>query len=196
MALVLIRQKPKPRKSILIPGGIGAMMSIDPGLNGTGWAVWDRAKAEELVKPIASGAVPPTNQESPLASRCNWICVALQMLCHQHAVNELVIEQPIFMEGSSKGMAAARDGDLVTLSILTGAIAGNMWKVKNGASITYGFATYFVPVNQWKGNLSKDLCLERVKRQLPKWRSSSNTTHEADAVGIGLYAKGFFDAPR
>lgn len=195
MALVLIKRKEKPRNCLLTPGGIGGFLSIDPGLNGTGWAVWDREKADKLVKPIASGSVPGTNAASELTSRCAWICTALNLICHQFSVLEVAVEMPQFMEGSSKGMAAARDGDLVSLSILVGAICGNMWKVQNGQSKTFGWTTHLVSVSQWKGNLKKDICLERVERLLPKWRSSTDTTHEADAVGLGLYCKGFFDAP-
>lgn len=192
MGLVLIRRKEKVRKCLLTPGGIGAMISIDPGLNGTGWALWDRAKAEKLVRPFASGAIPKTNNEESLSNRAAWICTALDMICKKNQVCELCIEQAQFMEGG-KGLAAARDGDLVTLSILTGMIVGNMWRIRDGVTSTYGWSTHLIPVSKWKGNLSKDKCEYRINKILPKWENQSGTTHEADAVGIGLYAKGFFD---
>lgn len=93
------------------------------------------------------------------------------------------VEQPAFMETAGKGLSAARDGDLVTLSALFGMIAGRL---------TDGRANLFCPViiSTWKGSMSKDITATRVKNKLPSWKPATGTSHEIDAVGIGLHCKG------
>ncbi len=177
-------------KSILTQGGLGNFISIDPGLGGTGYAIWSRERANVLETPIVSSSIEAPS-EGPIEMRMNWLCVALRKVCSDHKVVEVVIEQPQFMEGG-KGLVAARDGDLVKLSILTGALIGQMWRWENGNDVAASYGTHLVPVNQWKGNMSKELTDARVKQRLPKWRNGSGTSHESDAVGIGLYAKGMF----
>ena len=183
----LIISKPK---TILTPGGLGNFISIDPGLGGTGYAIWSRERATKLENPIESGSIQAP-VDGRLEVRMAWLCVAIRHICSQHSVLELVIEQPQFMEGG-KGLVAARDGDLVTLSILVGALCGSLWRCENGRDIAASYGTHLVPVNVWKGNMSKDLTDTRVRSKLPKWKNQSDTTHESDAVGLGLYAKGMF----
>jgi len=89
------------------------------------------------------------------------------------------------MEGG-KGLAAARDGDLVTLAHLVGCIHGKL--------VPFATCTFApVLINDWKGSLPKDICESRIKSLLPKWKPTTTTTHEIDAVGIGLYCKGLFE---
>ncbi len=164
-------------------------MSIDPGLGGTGYAVWSRATASKLELPLESGSIP--SAEGTLQVRMAWICACIRHTSYLRGVCEIVIEKPAFMEGG-KGIVAARDGDLVTLSILVGALIGHMWRTENGREVAATYGTHLVDVVDWKGNMSKEMTEVRVKQKLPKWRSQSNTTHEADAVGLGLYAKGMF----
>ncbi len=51
-----------------------------------------------------------------------------------------------------------------------------------------------VPVNAWKGQLSKELVIDRIADVMgPVWMKVSGSqfrTHEWDALGIGLWAKG------
>ncbi len=88
------------------------------------------------------------------------------------------------MEGG-KGMVTARSGSLVKLISLYGAILG--------ASSGPG-SFQFVPVHiaDWKGQCPKDIIKHRVLKRLSPlgWQPTTGTTHEMDAVGIGLYIKG------
>lgn len=177
-------------KTILTPGGLGNFISIDPGLGGTGYAVWSRERASKLEDPIESGSIPAP-ADGALEVRMAWICAAIRHVCSKNSVVELVIEQPQFMEGG-KGLVAARDGDLVVLSMLTGALCGSLWRCENGRDVAASYGTHLVPVNVWKGNMSKEMTEERVRKKLPAYCRTTKTTHESDAIGLGLYAKGLF----
>ena len=91
-------------------------------------------------------------------------------------------ELPQFME-AGKGLAAARDGDLVKLTTVFGAVMGKL--CNNQSSI---FCP--VPIMEWKGNMPKDILEPRIRAKLPKWRPKTDKSHEMDAVGIGLFVKG------
>ena len=82
-------------------------------------------------------------------------------------------------------MVAAR-GDLVKLSIFVGMLCYRARLLVGPENV------FFVPVNQWKGQLSKELVELRIK----KFYASRNfhakfTSHEWDAVGIGLHVLGY-----
>ncbi len=185
MRLVL-RKSPATRKV-----GDPMRMSIDPGLGGTGYAVWDPADWDRKVPPIDSGCVSATDGD--WIKRMDVISDLLSLVCQQHRVDEAWMELPAFMEGGV-GMTAARKGDLVKLVATFGSIAGRCFQ---GTRSPYCFNAWTatlhpVEVHEWKGNLPKDLCQRRILKRLPGWTPKTGTTHEVDAVGIGLYCKGFF----
>ena len=78
----------------------------------------------------------------------------------------------------------AKRGDLVTLSFFIGFLAGRLAPVP------------FIPieVNRWKGQLSKKNVEQRIKNKLGEQVCDTLgiKTHAWDAVGIGLYCKGYF----
>lgn len=164
-----------------IAGDIGSFVTVDPGLGGTGFAVWSRKSARDVVPPILSGCVDHIKSDSweKVATDIAW---RLSTIIKPHAVFEMVIELPQLMN-SGVGQIAARSGDLVKLTITTGCIMG-IHSIHNSGRIEG------VTPTQWKGNLDKEETDYRVRRALPGWKSKSNTTHEADAVGLGLWAKG------
>ncbi len=53
----------------------------------------------------------------------------------------------------------------------------------------------YVDVNNWKGNLKKDIVIKRITRTYNEagLKFKPFTKDEWDAVGIGLYLKGFFE---
>jgi hypothetical protein len=172
-----------------VSGTLGTFMTVDPGLGGTGWAIWKRDNFHDLCEPVCSGSIDDPTRMYPTAEPFTWwerssiICDTLQGLAQRYVSFVIYVEQPMFMETSGKGLSAARDGDLVTLSALFGMIAG---RACNGNS------RMFCPVQipTWKGSMSKDVTKVRVMDKLPRWKPTTNTTHEIDAVGIGLHVKG------
>ncbi len=195
MKLVL-RKKAEQWKPI----GAGTRMSIDPGLGGTGYAVWSVTKFDELVPPIDSGAIMPTScwKDWDWIRRMDAMSDLLSLKCQEHRVEEAWMELPAFMEGGSGvGMAAARKGDLVKLVALFGSIAGRCFQTTRSPYCFNALTAKLNPVGvaEWKGQLPKDVCNERVLKRMkkfPGWKPTTKTTHELDAVGIGLWAKGFF----
>ena len=100
----------------------------------------------------------------------------------EHGCDKAFYELPQFIQGRYEVNAS---GDLVKLCICAGMIAGRLSASCNLKPIR---------IIDWKGQLSKELTLARVKLALSKRGATlaGTTTHEADAVGIGLYLLGEF----
>ena len=90
-------------------------------------------------------------------------------------------EEPQFFEGG-RGIVTARGGSLVKLCLLAGMIAGRL-------SVTM-HTVRLVPVRDWKGSCPKDVMEPRILRKLKGWNPVTGTTHELDAVGLGMYIRG------
>ncbi len=158
-------------------------MTVDPGLGGTGWAVWDGDKFADLVPPIASGVVA-RHGEGPWWWRAAYMSEEVLQLCWKHHVAIGYMEEPEFMQ-SFVGGIAARKGDLVKLTATFGMIAGCAFNNHIRPIVP-------VPIPMWKGNMKDDLVTRRIVKHLPDYNPSSKTSHETDAIGIGLFIKGFF----
>lgn len=174
----------KPRKSV--PFKIGTILTIDPGLSGTGWAVWEAGSWEKLEKPIDSGSfsIPNALKDTPWYERADRLCDEIRTPYYKHCVRCCFIEQPEYMP-SGVGLTAAGRGDLVKLTMLAGMLVSRVF-------INRATSPWFpVPVSEWKGQLKKEVCFERIK-SLIKIDIRTKTTHELDAIGLGLYCKGFF----
>lgn len=102
-----------------------------------------------------------------------------------HNCDETWVEWPSFQE-SNRGRAAARKGDLMKLA-LAASIGLNVAWACNG----HGYA---VPIQEWKGQLPKDVVAKRIHKRLGKsvCDQLEIKSHAEDAVGLGLYLKGFF----
>jgi hypothetical protein len=173
------------RKERKLPGDqLGRFASVDPGIGGSGWAVWERSTFGKLVDPIASGS-ERSYDDWPWERQVGDIGHRMAAVFRMHRVIEVYVELPQLMY-SSAGQAAAASGDLVKLSMCAGSIVGaychgtNSWPV-------------MVDIPSWKGNMPKALVAERIREKLPRYGFSCQkpTTHEVDAVGIGLYVKGY-----
>lgn len=146
-------------------------ISIDPGLNGTGYAIWDKKWN------LLDNGVIIFSDRYELETRINLYSSAVRNLVLKNHCKFLYIEYPAFFN-TVKGSVTASGGGLVKLSVLIGAICGR-------SRILYEF----VPVVKWKGQLPKKVVENRIKGILPKVNAKS---HDWDAIGIGLYKKGVF----
>lgn len=105
-------------------------------------------------------------------------------------IRNIYIEWPSFFGGSARGYASAARDDIVKLSIATGYIIAWLEKCRGGRP----GEIIPVPVRNWKGQLPKDVVIQRIKKLLGTaacYRLGVKT-HAYDAIGIGLYAKGHF----
>ena len=160
----------------------GSIASIDPGLGGTGYAIWSASDWNRLVPPKHSGVV---NCRIDLDWPDAVAEIGYQMgnILKLHAVHDVFVELPQVMH-SQAGLAASASGDLVKLCMVAGCVIGSLnpsWS-----------RVFMVSIPKWKGQLSKTEVANRIKQRLPtyRWSVPNPTSHEVDAVGIGLYAKG------
>ena len=174
----IIRKK-NPNKKPKLPCSNRRIMSIDPGVDGTGYAIWDD---DDRGIPAAHGVL--TTPKLFKGKKYSWGVRATDMaaqvsgLCSQWNVGTVWVEWPSDFEGA-RGNAAAKEGSVIKLAALTGMI----WIM----CIRHAFASVVpVDVTAWKGQLPKAAVIARIKRATGKAYKS----HAADAVGIGLYMKG------
>lgn len=146
------------------------IVTVDPGLGGTGYAVWN-----EKWKLLDHGVVVSKEKE-------NWghkaVEIAFQLSGLLPEDFTLYIELPELHQ-SPGGMVTARSGALVKLAWFTGFLSSYLMPLKFN----------FVTPTSWKGQLPKTVVKERIKKILPNLKARS---HDWDAVGIGLYLKGDF----
>ncbi len=149
-------------------------ITIDPGTSGCGWARWD-----SLWNLLDYGIfIPATWKGKDINDLQLWQYKAEQVseeMVRQCGtkVTEIYIEYPSVFGGG----VAAQSGAVVKLACLVGMILG-----KSPANLQW-----LIPVQEWKGQMSKAMVEKRVKRILPNCKA---TSHAIDAIGIGLYKQG------
>ena len=144
-------------------------ITIDPGTNGCGYAVWT-----DKWKLLRHGVVSSSTKTWEL--KMEDIAKKLKFICGD-IITKAYVEEPQKFHGTFGNMVADR-GDLVKLSIFVGYIKGYL-----------GIPVESVKVIDWKGQLPKDVVIKRIKRLLPTVNAKS---HDWDAIGLGLYLKGEF----
>lgn len=147
------------------------LISIDPGVGGTGVALWIPSKPY----PIHTKLLQPDKTQT-WTERMYYICEGLQDILHKYKPQEAIIEQPTFLR-SKFGIAAAASGNLVKLSMIAGAI---LFVCKE-----YGCDSNTVLPARWKGKKKKEDTQRAIRRILPDLKVKNHNT--LDAVGVGLY---------
>jgi Holliday junction resolvasome RuvABC endonuclease subunit len=162
------------------------MISVDPGVGGTGWAVWKLSDTFKTGNLINYGVLHYKNTSSNWIERTENIVLQFNHLLDIYLLSEdtVVIEFPNFMQGSGGRMVAVR-GDLVKLSVLTGMLMTCILAHKATVQIVS-------PV-EWKGQLPKWVAASRVRKILKSRIGNKKISeHAMDAIGIGLWAEGRF----
>jgi Holliday junction resolvasome RuvABC endonuclease subunit len=162
------------------------MMSVDPGYNAMGWALWDRVLVNKY-ELNACGVIVSSKTEKVFNSfdRVNDMIDQWQNTFCYMRPDILVCEEVTVMDGPG-GYAAAR----TSLMGLAGAVG--QW-----ATWIHLNRGKFVPapVVKWKGQLPKVAVNKRIRSILrPKEVKllSKPASHDWDAVGIGLWYQGRF----
>ncbi len=157
-------------------------ISIDPGFGGTGYAVWEHGKfKQQMGEPILTGTIKP--RDSDTVDGALEIVDKLWSELNRYEFRRVGIEFPKLFGGSAVSMASAQSGDLFKLVYLIGTL-GNTFR---GASVE------LIPVNTWKGQLTKDVCERRIRGRLGWERKTDIDNHCWDAIGIGLWMSGRFE---
>lgn len=162
----------------------GVFVTLDPGQR-TGVAIWRADFFPRLEAPIGCQLWTPGAgaREWSWSDRCLRMAERIRVFLREYPVKNVYCELPAFFEGE-KGHAAAAKGDVVKLSYLVGVYAG--------ICHTRGVPFQLVPVREWKGQLSKSIVKARIQRKLGGENCGNYRGDIWDAVGIGLYVKGFF----
>jgi hypothetical protein len=119
-----------------------------------------------------------------LNGRCSDICIGLSNALSEYRPNIVAVcyEQP-----QNVGHVADLRGDIVKLTTLCGFINNFFYSA-------LGCAVVPVRIVDWKGQLPKEVTKMRVERYLKKYAAHSvtgkKTSHEYDAIGIGMHKIG------
>lgn len=177
-------------------------MTVDTGVSAVGWALWrwDTRVRNEPDTPIQCGNIkPPTTLRGDTfwVERALWLAnetlaplsaAAMRRKAKRmrtvRPVDLLVLEWPTY-RGDATGHSAAAKGDLQRLCFMAGALASRAAKLN--------WAVELVTPGEWKGQLSKDTVELRINRAIGNVAQDGSKieSHAADAVGMGLWRKGF-----
>jgi hypothetical protein len=165
------------------------LLSIDPGLTGTGWAYWLHGELKEVGVLKAGGKRDWWLRAADLAEQITELCEEREVGANRSV--SVIAEFTEYHAAATSNMGW-RTGDLQRLTFLCGIIAGAILPRSYTPITTSG----------WKGQLPKDVAAKRVEKivgarrcrhlGLPEIKRRSDT-HAWDAVGIGLWALGKFE---
>jgi hypothetical protein len=155
-------------------------LSIDPGQH-SGIAVWgeDTWKRRCCPRKVFLWHAKGETWQARVAFQVE----ELVHLTLDGSITHVYCELPAVFD-SAKSMGAK--GDIIKLAYLVGAYAGVC------TSQDIKFIT--VPVVNWKGQLPKPVVIKRIKKKIGSLDEQGTAFNGDvwDAVGIGLFAKGFF----
>lgn len=160
--------------------------TIDPGIRGTGIAIWSMENWLKETLPIATYVITPPAHDDWVFAIAD-IYKQIDPIWEIHNVQKAYCEFPQYFT-SGKGHSATAKGDIYKLSCLVGVFMGMM----------LGKGTMLIPiqVNSWKGQLPKEAVIARLLKREPKLADLNIQTHAWDAVGIGYYYKRIFSGLR
>lgn len=165
------------------------VFTIDPGISGTGIAVWDYNHFKNQLPDLGSRKYPIFSPEKVMQMRFGtkfeylyelraWI---KRLDCH------LVICEDADFRRGDKGSMVAESGDLVTLAKFIGSVEATV--------LFENIPVELVTANKWKGQLDKKKTVDRIKKIWPgsvDVCGNEKTAHAWDAVGIGFWKLGLF----
>ena len=159
-------------------------LAVDPGINATGWAIYNKNSKLQACGLIQAKTVN-------VVESIKKICYDLGLAWEEHMSGtrppELMVVEK--MQVYRQGLAKGDPNDLIDLSILGGALWATMKPL--GAS--------FPVPSQWKGQVPKEVLIERVMKDLTKQEDTilksdielipSSLRHNVyDAVCLGKWA--------
>lgn len=161
-------------------------ITVDPGLGGTGWAVWESGSVwPTLVMPVATGVIRAGGPTSWIL-RSNRIMSGFSALMAQYGPERVYVEFPEFFDSATGRACAVGDqpdepAPLQKLTVMVGRIA----------QVCYEHEATFVPVlvRAWKGQTPKPVIARRVARRYGG-KPDMFPDHTMDAVALGLHLKG------
>jgi len=169
------------------------MLAIDPGVH-MGWAFWPEGKRYPTKCGVIKPQVNLLKMKLLLTSDKKDVDFFKKMHSTIHQLGNLVMKlepKVVVCEWpqsftSAGGRAATGAGSIIKLAFGVGQVA----------LMADACRAIFIPVKvaQWKGNLSKQIVIKRIKKRLTVARLEylEPESHAFDAIGIGLFHKGLF----
>jgi len=160
------------------------IVSVDIGINALGYAIWRDNK--ELEAPLEAGIIKVPNKliKNLWQLKIEWLLSKFEVdvLSYTHHISLLVLEWPNIRSGA---VGRAASDDVLHLAYAAGYHAQQ--------ATQRGINILLAPVMTWKGNLSKEIVNTRIQRAIGNkdQKGGEFKSHAYDAVGIGLWAKGF-----
>jgi len=160
------------------------VVGIDPAFGGTGIAMFGRTGklvAVSLLKKIG---------KDPFEERASFLaCETLNVIGGGYKVPvggtiHVYCEIPAYHGTPSRSMGWIK-GDLQKLTYLVGAIGHEI--------ISHGYGFHTCTTMNWKGQLSKKLVTDRIRKRISDVDSRFHPKADMwDAIGIGMWALGRF----
>lgn len=176
-----------------MPGGkVKLLLALDPGIRGSGVAVFDASKKELH---HACYVKNPNDGNGPAA--CAAMALAIVTAVNDHYKHEitglahLALEWPkVYAAGKGKG----DPNDLIALAGIGAALVSTVMMLLHSTPEPLQITHYYP--RDWKGTVDADVMLDRIEARLTpaeaaKIQRSGALTHNIiDAVGIGLFTLG------
>lgn len=168
-------------------------LSVDSGGTGAGWALWPISQWGECLPPERVGVINPPSVLKSFDRKADYVIQTFEDLFSLKLdgveVDTVWSEFPIFIP-TAGGRASATRGDVFKLAEFCGRL--------HQSSTRWAREFNHVSVREWKGQMSKRAVNNRLisllgKDALDYAGLSKNESHDWDATGIGLWAKGHFD---
>lgn len=161
-------------------------ISIDPGFQGTGWAIWPEQdwKPGSNVLPREVGILMTPNymRNSDFTFRARWFAEELSKLCLRFNATDVYVEFPVFYDNAG-GHMGMKTGDIPKLIFLVG-VFSEVSRVNKAI-----FHAVMVP--EWKGQVSKALVIHRLHKRFGAegFKLLGASSHAYDAIGIGVWCR-------
>lgn len=155
-------------------------ISIDPGIE-LGFSVWKQGDSKSSL-PVEIGRIG-AEKGADWFDRIHSIVERLGSVYDRYKgdIKRTDIEYPQYFD-TGGGYMVAKRGDLVKLVYAAGLIGG--------VAVLHGSTVSLHKVHVWKGQLPKPVVEKRIRERIPNIDSLKPYSHEWDAIGIGLHAKG------
>tara|TARA_R100000656_G_C3917887_1_gene122223 strand:+ start:209 stop:754 length:546 start_codon:yes stop_codon:yes gene_type:complete len=170
------------------------VVGIDPAFGGTGLALFKEGI-------LTSVALFKKKGKQPFEDRSNWLAVNVRDWLHQEFIRSdrpsftkvgpplIMCEIPSYQATPSRSMGWKK-GDLQKLTYLVGVIGYactcDFWYLNTSKHPDPVYRT--VTPAGWKGQLSKEIVINRIKKRLPNVVERFNPKLDIwDAIGIGLW---------
>ena len=155
------------------------LLAIDPGLQGTGVAIWKGDGTVPMFTAVLHSHQP---RGADWIDRTDSLALQVRALVKDHDIRHVVCE---FMEmhQSARAQMMWKTGDFQRTLFLIGTFHG----------VTKHRSTFkVVPPSEWKGQLPKSVVITRIRKLFGELtcRRLKIESHAWDAVGIGLWHRG------